>query len=273
MTMEFQAKERYDIDDLRQIVALLRGENGCPWDREQTHLSIRKNMLEETYELLEALDNDDVDLMREELGDVLLQVVFHARLEEEVESFDLSDVITDICKKLVFRHPHVFSDVSAKDGEEAIKNWDAMKKEEKSQTTATETLKAVPVVLPALMRAQKVQQRAAKVGVKEAEAEAVLTQLEDSVAALYQAMEGQKLGNIEHEMGQILLHCANISNFFDLDCENLLTNATEQFITRFDTVEQCAVANQVFLSKENTEQVMRLWKQSKTPKKKSIDLP
>ncbi|MDL2234521.1 MazG family protein, partial [Ruminococcaceae bacterium OttesenSCG-928-L11] len=133
--MEFVTKESYGIDDLLAIMAMLRAPDGCPWDRDQTHASIRRNFIEETYEAVEAIDTNDTALLKEELGDVLLQVVFHARMEEENGSFSFYDVCDGVCKKLIHRHPHIFADTVANSSEEVLNNWDAIKKEEKSQKT------------------------------------------------------------------------------------------------------------------------------------------
>ena len=152
-------REHYDFEDLVSVVRVLRGEGGCPWDREQTHKSIRNDIIEETYEVIEAIDTDDPVLLREELGDVLLQVVFHARICEEDGQFDVNQVTDGICRKLIHRHPHVFADVCADTSEEVLKNWENIKSEEKSRKTITDKLRAVPPMLPALMRATKVGKR------------------------------------------------------------------------------------------------------------------
>lgn len=156
----YEMKDRYTIADLAEIVALLRSKDGCPWDKVQTHASIRTDLIEETYEVIEAIDQSDPVLLQEELGDLLLQVVFHAQIETEQQHFTLEDVCTDICKKMIIRHPHVFSTVKADTTEEVLKNWDEIKEETKHQTTRTQTLEAVAKTLPALMRAQKVCKRA-----------------------------------------------------------------------------------------------------------------
>ena len=158
----YEKKEHYTIDDLAEIVTLLRSKDGCPWDKVQTHESIRPDLIEETYEVIEAIDQNDPEMLREELGDLLLQVVFHSRIETEQGHFTLDDVCTDICNKLIIRHPHVFSTVQADTTEEVLKNWDTIKEETKHQTTRTQTLEAVAKTLPALMRAQKVCKRALK---------------------------------------------------------------------------------------------------------------
>ena len=162
--MDFTIKERYQFEDLLKIMEILRSENGCMWDRAQDHHSIRRNFIEETYEVCEAIDNEDVDLLREELGDVLLQVVFHTRIEEEKGTFNIDDVADGICKKLIYRHPHIFGSVDVASTEEILNNWDALKKVEKGQKSTTDTLNSVARSLPALIRAEKVQYKVAKVG-------------------------------------------------------------------------------------------------------------
>ena len=157
------ADKAHDINTLKKIMACLRGENGCPWDRAQDHKSIRRDLIEETYEVAEAIDNDDPDLLREELGDLLLQVVFHARMEEEAGRFSLDDVIADLCEKLIRRHPHVFGDVNAEDPEGALASWNEAKKDEKHRDGAKGNMEAIPPALPALMRARK----AAKIAVRD----------------------------------------------------------------------------------------------------------
>ena len=157
-------KERYDINDLLEIMSVLRGDGGCPWDIEQTHASIRNDLLEEAYETADAIDKNDSASLCEELGDLLLQVVFHSSIASEEKNFDFNDVADGICKKLIYRHPHIFADTVANTPEEVLNNWDKLKNREKHMTSFTNTLKAVPNAFPACMRAQKVQKRASKAG-------------------------------------------------------------------------------------------------------------
>ena len=161
----FEFKEKYNIDDLLEIMALLRSENGCPWDKVQTHESIRTDLIEETYEVCEGIDNNSPEMLREELGDLLLQIVFHSQIEREAGNFTFDDVCNDICQKLVYRHPHVFGEVKVNDSDDVLKNWDALKKESKNQETYTETLESVPKNFPALLRAQKISKRISRAGV------------------------------------------------------------------------------------------------------------
>lgn len=161
---ELKAKDRYTVEDLLTIMEVLRSENGCPWDREQTHESIRQNFIEETYEVIEAIDTCDVPLMREELGDVLLQVVFHARISEEAGEFSFDDVADEVCRKLIVRHPHVFGDIQVANSGEVLVNWDKIKEETKHRETVTDTLQSVSRALPSLMRAAKIAKKAKKGG-------------------------------------------------------------------------------------------------------------
>ena len=160
----YPKKDCYTIDDLIEIVAILRSKDGCPWDKEQTHTSIRMDFIEEVYEAVEAIDLQDPVLLREELGDVLLQVIFHCQIEREQQAFSFDEVCNDICQKLIVRHPHVFDTVTVSGTGEVLKNWDAIKKETKGQKTFTDTLESVAKSLPALMRAQKVGKRAERAG-------------------------------------------------------------------------------------------------------------
>ena len=177
---ELLSKESYTFDDLCDIMALLRSPDGCVWDTKQDHQSIRKNFIEEAYEVCEAIDEENAEHLCEELGDVLLQVVFHTQMEREKGSFDIGDVVTGICKKLIFRHPHVFGDVSVDTPEGVIDNWDAIKKIEKGQKSVGDVLESVPKTLPSLMRAQKINKKAEKGGLVLCESDADLDALDES---------------------------------------------------------------------------------------------
>lgn len=161
---KLKAKENYKVEDLREIMEILRSEGGCPWDREQDHKSIRRNLIEETYEVVEAIDTDNATLLCEELGDLMLQVVFHARISEEAGDFSLDNVADGICKKLILRHPHIFSDVKVDNSQEVLKNWDKIKIVEKNQKSDREVLDSVSHSLPSLIRADKLSGKASKMG-------------------------------------------------------------------------------------------------------------
>lgn len=228
-------KEKYDFNDLCLLAELLRAEGGCPWDREQTHKSIRKDIIEETYEVIEAIDKEDPSLMREELGDLLWQIVFHAQLEREEGRADMSDIIHDICAKLVHRHPHVFGNVVADTSDVVLSNWEKIKTEEKQRNTVTSKLESVPPALPALMRAQKVGKRAPFFDFPDADS--VLVKLEEETRELKEAINSGDKDSIDEEFGDILFTAVSLARKLGLDAEESLTRATEKFITRFSRLE------------------------------------
>lgn len=232
--MDFEFKDRYDINDLLKIMEILRSENGCPWDREQDHKSIRKDFLEETYEVCEAIDLEDSELLREELGDVLLQVVFHARIEEEQGRFCFADSVNDVCEKLIVRHPHVFGEVTVKDSGEVLKNWNDIKQQTKGQETYTETLRSVCGALPALMRAQKIGKRAQRAGMDFSDAEAAIESLESEIA---EARAAKTPENEAEELGDMLFAAVNAVRLKGYDAEELLTRASDKFVDRFERTE------------------------------------
>ena len=261
--MDFVSKEKYKMEDLLEIMRLLRSENGCPWDREQTHHSIRKNLIEETYEAAEAIDREDPVLLQEELGDVLLQVVFHTRMEEEAGNFCFDDVTDGICRKLILRHPHIFSDVIANTADEVLANWDKIKKEEKGQQTAADTLLAVSSALPALMRAQKVQHRAARAGFDYDNAEQAAADLSSELAELKEAIAAKDSGHIAEELGDLLFAAVNVARFTKNDSEEAMTRATEKFIRRFTLVEQLAKEQGIDLQNASSDTLNKLWADAK----------
>ena len=236
--VNFQRMDRYGMDDLIRIMELLRSPEGCPWDREQTHKSIRRNMLEEAYEAAEAIDQEDPAHLKEELGDVLLQVVFHARMAQEAGQFTFDDVVDGICQKLVFRHPHVFGTVDAPDSDKALTTWEAQKREEKGQKTAGDTLDAVARSLPALTRAEKIQEKARKAGFDWDAVGPVLDKISEEAAELRQAVRDNT--NIEEELGDLLFVTVKAGRFLGLDSELALHAACEKFIRRFRRVEELA---------------------------------
>lgn len=261
--MNFNFKDRYDINDLLLIMKILRGENGCPWDREQTHQSIRKNFIEETYEVVEAIDNNDMTLLREELGDVLLQVVFHACMEEENNVFNFDDVANDICHKLIIRHPHVFSDIRVDNAAQVLDNWNTIKQKQKGQETVTETLQSVPRQLPALMRATKIQTRAKKAGMDFSSISQALESLKSEIIELENALNGQDEENIQEEIGDVLFSCVNIARLNNQDAEELLSRSSDKFISRFAKVEQRASDNSIDMKSIDEEALNQMWIKAK----------
>ena len=233
------AKERYGFDDLVLVMELLRGEGGCPWDMEQTHKSIRKDFIEETYEVIEAIDTDDPVLLREELGDVLLQVAFHSQIEREEGRFDIYDVTSDVCAKLIHRHPHVFGEVKVNNSADVLVNWDKIKGEEKHRETLTDKLRAIPPMLPALMRAQKVGKKASFFDFETADA--VFDKLYEEIEEVREAMKSGNQEEINEEIGDLLLTVTSLARKAGTDSELALTNATNKFINRFEMVENCVL--------------------------------
>jgi len=251
--VDFKFKERYSIEDLDQIVALLRSENGCPWDMVQTHQSIRPNLIEEAYEVVEAIDLDSPEMLREELGDLLLQIIFHSRMENEKGSFSLDDVANDICVKLVQRHPHVFGTVQVDSVEQVLDNWDAIKARQKD-TQGVDTLRAVPKVFPSLMRAQKVAKRAGKLGFGHSQAQGYLEDAKNAVLALERwIMEGEQ-GQATEELGNLLFSSANIARFIGIESEECLEKKTDAFILEVDAAEsRAASVGSSFLEQDESQ--------------------
>lgn len=231
---ELKNKERYTFDDLVHIVELLRSEGGCPWDIEQTHKSIRNDFIEETYEVIEAIDTDNPALLREELGDVLLQVVFHARIETEEQRFDIDDVANDICAKLIYRHPHVFGEVQVKDSDEVLGNWEKLKSIEKSRKTLTDKLTSIPPMLPALIRAQKVGKKASFFDFENIGD--VYDKLDEEIAEVKDAAASGDRNDIEEEIGDLLLTVTSLARKLGVNSEEALYKATNKFIERFSKV-------------------------------------
>lgn len=261
--VEYQQKKNYSIDDLIDIVRLLRGEGGCPWDREQTHESIRSDFIEETCEAIEAIDLKDTELLREELGDVLLQVVFHCRIEEETGSFTFDDVCDEICKKLIIRHPHVFGDVLADNTDQVLKNWDAIKMKTKGQETYTDTLNSVAKSLPALMRAQKVGKRAMRAGMDFNCAEDAIACISNEKAELDAAVAAGDKQNIEEEIGDLLFSCVNAARHLGVDAEQALKNSTEKFIKRFSVTEELTKNEGLNMKDLSIEELDVYWDKAK----------
>ena len=233
--IDFDGKPSYDIYDLQRLMELLRGPDGCPWDREQTHESIRRNLLEEAYEAAEAIDSGDADALIEELGDVLMQVIFHADIANKAGRFDLDRIADATCRKLIRRHPHVFGDVRAETGSQSLVFWEEMKREEKRQDTASDAMRSVARNLPELWRAEKIQSKAAKVGFDWPDYKGALDALQAELAELQDAILSGD--GIEEELGDILFSAVNVARFFDIDPERALRNASGKFMTRFEKLE------------------------------------
>ena len=261
--MNFSFKEKYTVEDLREIMRLLRSEEGCPWDREQDHASIRGDLLEEAYEVADAIDSGSREDLCEELGDLLLQVVFHSQISKEDGDFDFDDVADGISKKLIVRHPHVFGDITVGSTEDVLTNWEAIKQETKNQTTYTDTLTSVPKAFPALMRARKVQKRASKAGYDWKSAEGALEKVDEELAEYREAIASGDKDRITEELGDLLFAVVNTSRFAGVDPENALAGAVDKFICRFSECERMAKNAGVELSEASPEELDALWCRAK----------
>ena len=259
--VDFTFKEKYTYEDLLEIMRILRCPEGCVWDREQDHKSIRRSFIEETYEAVEAIDNDDPVLLQEELGDVLLQVVFHAQIEAEAGRFTMDDVADGICKKMIYRHPHVFGSVEVKNSDDVLTNWDALKQKEKHQKSTTETLESVARSLPGLIRAEKVQHKAAKVGFDWDEVSGALDKVREETAEVARAIDGD--GDPSEELGDLLFAVVNVARFLKTDPEDAINRTTDKFIRRFAQVEQAAKDVGRSLSEMGLAEMDALWDAAK----------
>ena len=218
------SQERYDFQDLCDVIVILRGEGGCPWDREQDHHSIRNGLIEECYEVVEAIDREDAVLLREELGDVLLQLVFHADIEKDIGRFDIQDVANDECVKMIHRHPHVFGTVKADTSKEVLQNWEAIKTEEKQRVSLTDQLRAIPPMLPALMRAQKIGKKLKTDD--EVELGDLCAQISQMLLSLSDAKEGER----GEQVGEILFRMTALCRCMKVDAEEVLSACSDRKI-------------------------------------------
>ena len=246
------------FETLVEIIARLRGPGGCPWDREQTHASLREALLEECYEVLEALDEKSSRKLSEELGDLLMQIVFHAQLAAESGEFQLSDVIQKINSKLIQRHPHVFGSVRVKDSGEALVNWEALKKKEKGGNASL--LDNVPKKLPALSYSQEIQGRAARTGFDWENIEGIIDKLAEEVDELKRAERQQEK---EHEFGDLLFTLVNIARWLEIDPESALRETNRRFYKRFTSMEAACRRRGVNLADLSFEEQNELWEEAK----------
>ncbi len=263
MKKDFKFKKKYNIDDLISIIHLLRQPDGCPWDRVQTHESIKKKFIEETYEVIEAINKSSSDMLREELGDVLLQIMLHCEMENEKNTFSFSDIVDELCRKLIIRHPHVFSDVKCTDSNDVLEVWNEVKMKTKSQETYHQAMLSVPLELPALMRAQKVQQKAAEAGFDWEDINGAFESVESELNELKQTVDNNDRDNMEEELGDLLFSCVNVSRFIKFDSEETLTNATNKFTARFGKAEQLAKKRGINMKTASLDELNSLWDEAK----------
>ena len=258
IVLDFLCKERYDLRDFVALVSYLRSPDGCPWDQVQTHESIRRNFLEETYEACEAIDAGDLVHMREELGDVLMQVLFHTDIEREAGHFDIDDVADAACKKLVYRHPHVF-----RRDDPDTPDWDTMKQRERAQTTTAEAMDSVARSLPALWRCEKIQAKAARTGFEWPDADAALDKVAEETQELREAVASGDADAVTEELGDLLFAAVKVARFAGIDPEQAAHAACEKFIRRFAAMEAAAADSGVPLEQRTLAQMQPLWQQAK----------
>ena len=259
--INFTRKPRYGYEDLLEIIRLLRSPEGCPWDSVQTHRSIRRGMLEETYEAAEAIDTGDTALLKEELGDVLMQVVFHADIEKDAGHFTMDDVCDGVVKKLLFRHPHVFGDGQAETAERVGVSWEQLNRQEKGQKTAADTLDSVARSLPGTWRAEKLQKKAADAGFDWRSVDGALDKLDEEVRELHRAVETN--GNVPEELGDVLFAAVKVGRFCGVDPEEALHGTCEKFIRRFRAMEEAAAREGRELTELTLEELTALWNGAK----------
>lgn len=263
IVLDYIKKDSYGFNDLVEIMKILRSPEGCPWDREQDHKSIRQNFIEETYEAIEAIDTEDSELLKEELGDVLLQVVFHSEIEQSQGGFNIDDVCDGVCKKLIVRHPHVFGDVVAETSDKVLTNWDNIKMKTKSQKTQSDAIDSVAKSLPALMRSTKVQQKAAKVGFDWDDVNGAMEKVSEELSELKEAVKSSDKENINEELGDLLFAVVNVSRFLKEDSEKALYDACDKFAKRFRKVEELASEKNINMKEAGIEVLDELWDEAK----------
>ena len=263
--ISFVSQERYTLEDFVQLISFLRSEDGCPWDRVQTHESIRRNFLEETYEACEALDEGDIPHMREELGDVLMQVLFHTDIERAAGHFDIDDVADAACKKLVARHPHVFGTPEQR---AQPQDWEAEKRRERGQTTVAETMESVSRALPALWRSDKLQRKAEKVSYEWPDVETAYRKLPEELGEVREAMDSGDQAAMEEELGDLLFATAKLCRFLDIDPERALHRACDKFIRRFSAVEQAVLHAGKAMEETELSEMLRLYEAVKAEEHK-----
>ena len=260
--VDFENKPGYNVYDLKLLINLLRGPGGCPWDSEQTHESIRRNLLEEAYEAAEAIDESNEENLLEELGDVLMQVIFHADISETSGGFSLDDISDATCRKLIRRHPHVFGEVRAKDSDESLSFWDDIKRGEKQQDTVSAAMQSVAKALPALWRADKIQRKAAKAGFDWPGYEGAIQALRSELGELEGAIEDS--AGVEDELGDLIFSAVNVARFFNIDPEIALGRSCDKFISRFSNVERAAKELGRRLEDMTLDEMEELYKQAKS---------
>lgn len=261
--VDWEFKEKYDLADFIRIIDVLRSPGGCPWDIKQTHESLKRNAVEEAWEVCDAIDEGSTEHLREELGDLLMQVIFHASIEKEKGGFDLDDVSDEAVKKLIHRHPHVFADTKADTPEEVLANWDAIKRADRGQKSVASAMDGIPKGLPGLMRSEKIQNKAAKLGFDWPNVTGALDKLREEVGELQEGIDANDLENIKEELGDVLFSAVNVARFYKLDSEEIMRAACEKFIRRFRFMEEKAAERGLELTELSLGQQEEIYQQAR----------
>jgi tetrapyrrole methylase family protein/MazG family protein len=252
-----------EFTKLREVIATLRGPGGCPWDQKQTHQSLKKYFIEEVYEVLEAIDNEDDDHLIEELGDVLLQIMLHSQIGEDEGYFSVRDVIKVVTEKMIRRHPHVFGQVTVTDADEVVTNWDEIKRQEKGEDQERSILSSIPKGLPALLEATKLQKKAAKVGFDWEDAAPMWMKLQEEIGEFMLEVKAQDLDKMQKELGDILFVAVNLARFYNIDAEEALLSTNRKFAKRFRYIEKAAHAQGKELTSMTLEELDEKWEEAK----------
>ena len=259
-----------NFDRLVEIMERLRGKEGCPWDRKQTRDSLKPFLIEEAYEVLEAIEEKDADKLKEELGDLLYQILFHAQISKEDGEFDIEDILTTSSEKMVRRHPHVFGDKKADSAEEVLKQWEAIKKEEKGEERRS-ILEGVPSHLPALLRAHQLQARAARVGFDWEHVDQVFSKVKEEMTEFEDAFRAKDRENMESELGDLLFALVNIGRFIEVNPEDALRKSISRFISRFRYIEEEIARQGREWSEVSLEEMEELWQEAKVLEKQKLE--
>ncbi len=255
--------QKKPFESLVDVIAILRGENGCPWDREQTHSSLKSTLIEETYETVEAIDSGDSNHLKEELGDLLLNIMLQAQIADESDNFDIYDVIESLIEKLIRRHPHVFGNVAVESADEVVKNWESIKSQEEGYEDRESILDGIPVALPALLRGQKIQKRAARVGFDWDNISDVFNKVEEELNEVNDSLKNDDQNEIEMEIGDLLFAVVNLCRFVDLQAEETLRKANRKFVSRFKRMETKLNTQGKNISDQSLEELDKIWNEVK----------
>jgi len=260
----FEELDRFGLNDLMRVMATLRAPGGCPWDREQTHASLKTSLLEESYEVLDAIDAGDMDMLCEELGDFLLQAAFHAQIAQEHRTFTMRDVLTGIVNKLIYRHPHVFAEAHVSNSAEVVANWEKLKQTEKQQQSVAHAMRSMPKGFPALISARKVQKKAASVGFDWNSADEAFLKIVEETQEFKQAMMSREANSsVYEELGDLLFSVVNVARLLNLDAELALKSATDKFAERFAHMEEMIVSSGNSLEKMTLDEMDCFWNMTK----------